>query len=68
MSSWDAIERIARDELKVGDEAIRKWRVRGVARFWRHDLVKADKSGEINEADFDSPPGPRRASSAEQAA
>lgn len=60
MGSWDAIERIAVG-LGVGDEALRKWRIRGVPRFWRHDLVKADEAGEINVADFDNPPGPRRA-------
>lgn len=63
MGSWDAIARIA-GELGVSDEALRKWRVRGVPRFWRHDLVKADVAGEINAADFDNPPGPRRAAAA----
>jgi hypothetical protein len=59
-TSWDAIERIGA-ELGVGAEALRKWRIRGVPRMWRLDLLRADTRREIVEADFDNPPGPRRA-------
>jgi len=65
MDTWDAIERVA-DGLGVGAEAFRKWRVRGVPRAWRFDLIRADKRREIDENDFDRPPGPKRA--AQQAA
>jgi hypothetical protein len=58
-NSWDAIERIAVG-LGVGAEAVRKWRQRGVPRSWRLDLLRADIRREINEHDFDKPPGPRR--------
>ena len=58
-NSWDAIERIAL-ELGVGAEALRKWRIRGVPRAWRLDLLRADTRREIVEQDFDNPPGPRR--------
>jgi hypothetical protein len=58
-NSWDAIERIALG-LGIGAEAVRKWRIRGVPRSWRLDLLRADISREINEPDFDSPPGPRK--------
>ncbi len=58
--SWDAIERVGA-EIGVGAEALRKWRIRGVPRAWRLDLLRADRLREINEADFDKPPGPRRA-------
>jgi len=64
---WDAIERIA-TELGVGSEALRKWRTRGVPRAWRLDLLRADKLHEIVEADFDNPPGPRRAAAPKCAA
>jgi transposase-like protein len=57
--SWDAIERIAQ-RLGIGPEALRKWRIRGVPRAWRLDVLRADVRHEINEADFDNPPGPRR--------
>jgi len=57
--SWDAIERIALG-LGVGREAIRQWRIRGVPRAWRLDLLKADIHREVIETDFDNPPGPRR--------
>ena len=62
-NSWDAIERIA-SGLGVGAEALRKWRSRGVPRAWRLDLLRADLSREINEEDFDKPPGPRRSEKA----
>ena len=65
--SWDAIERVARG-LGVGPEAVRKWRSRGVPRAWRFDLVRADIHREINETDFDKPPGPRRAAALKCAA
>ena len=65
--SWDAIERVAAG-LGVGPEARRKWRTRGVPRSWRLDLVRADIRREINESDFDNPPGPRRAASLKCAA
>jgi hypothetical protein len=57
-NSWHAIERIARG-LGVGAEAIRKWRIRGVPRSWRLDLLRADLRREISEVDFDNPPGPK---------
>jgi hypothetical protein len=57
--SWDTIERIAL-QLKISQEAIRKWRDRGVPRSWRLDLLRADVRREIVEEDFDRPPGPRR--------
>ena len=62
-NGWNAIERIA-FELGVGAEAVRKWRTRGVPRAWRLDLLKADVRREINEEDFDNPPGPRRSCAA----
>jgi hypothetical protein len=58
-NSWNAIERIALG-LGVTQEALRKWRKRGVPRFWRLDLLRADTRREIDEKDFDRPPGPRR--------
>lgn len=58
-SSWDAIERIGAN-LGVGPEALRKWRIRGVPRAWRLDLLRADFHRELNEQDFDRPPGPKR--------
>ena len=58
-NSWDAIERVALG-LGVGPEAVRKWRLRGVPRSWRLDLLRADIRREINEPDFDNPPGPKR--------
>jgi hypothetical protein len=57
--SWETIERIALS-LGIGQEAVRKWRTRGVPRAWRLDLLRADTRREINEDDFDHPPGPRR--------
>lgn len=56
--SWHAIESIA---LAHGAslEQVRKWRVRGVAHRWRIRLLRADLKREINEADFDRPPGPK---------
>lgn len=58
-NSWDAIERVAL-ELGIGAEAVRKWRLRGVPRSWRLDLLRADIRREIDEQDFDKPPGPKR--------
>jgi hypothetical protein len=57
--SWEAIERVALG-LGVGPEAVRKWRMRGVPRSWRLDLLRADIRREIIEQDFDNPPGPKR--------
>jgi hypothetical protein len=57
--SWEPIERIALS-LGISQEAIRKWRKRGVPRSWRLDLLRADLRREIIEEDFDRPPGPRR--------
>jgi hypothetical protein len=57
--SWEPIERIAL-QLGITQEAIRKWRKRGVPRSWRLDLLRADTRREISEEDFDRPPGPRR--------
>jgi hypothetical protein len=62
-NSWDAIERVAL-ELGIGAEAIRKWRIRGVPRSWRLDLLRADTRREIDEKDFARPPGPRRQAAA----
>jgi hypothetical protein len=55
MSTWPAIERIAR-QIGVSDEALRKWRLRGVPRYLRLDLLDADRAGEIDRVDFDQPP------------
>jgi hypothetical protein len=63
VDSWDAIERIAL-ELGISPEALRKWRIRGVPRFWRLNLLRADTRREIDEEDFDRPPGPRRQAAA----
>ena len=57
--TWAAIERVAAG-LGVSAEAIRKWRVRGVPRAWRFDLIRSDIRREIDEVDFDRPPGPHR--------
>lgn len=62
-NSWEAIERVAK-ELGIGAEAVRKWRIRGVPRSWRLDLLRADTRREINEDDFSRPPGPRREAAA----
>ena len=57
--SWETIEQIAL-QLGISQEAVRKWRTRGVPRSWRLDLLRADVRREIIEDDFDRPPGPRR--------
>jgi hypothetical protein len=55
---WDFIERFAR-ENHVEDEAIRKWRVRGVPHRWRLPIATAAGPG-FDTAIFDAaPPGPR---------
>lgn len=59
MSSWEAIERIAREQLGVEAETLRKWRVRGVPLSRRLDIVNADTGHEVDQRDFDNPPGPR---------
>lgn len=60
--AWEEIERLGR-QLGAGEEAIRKWRIRGVPKAWRLDLLDADKSSKITRAAFDSPPGSRRSES-----
>jgi hypothetical protein len=57
--AWEEIERLGR-QLGAGEEAIRKWRIRGVPKSWRLDLIDADKDGKISRAAFDQPPGSRR--------
>jgi len=55
-SQWDFIERIAR-ERGVSDEALRKWRVRGVPAT--HRLAIVDRASEegfaLDRRVFDSP-------------
>lgn len=62
---WEFIERFAR-ENKVADEAIRKWRVRGVPHRWRLPIASA-AGPEFRVAAFDDPPGPRSNEKAEAA-
>jgi hypothetical protein len=64
--AWDEIERLGR-ELGAGDEAMRKWRVRGVPPKWQIKIMAADPAGNIDRAAFDNPPGPRRAADAQRA-
>lgn len=67
MNSWDAIEKTALS-LGVKPDAVRKWRVRGVPRRWRFDLVRADVRREIDPEVFDRPPGPKRPRASAEAA
>lgn len=55
---WSLIERLAR-QIQVKDEAIRKWRVRGVPHRRRLDLINADADGKLDWKAFDQPPGPK---------
>src|SRR5215472_14973526 len=61
MSEWDFIEQAAH-RLGVGDEALRKWRVRGVPGRWRLPIAELAAAGGMPFATdaFDRPPGPRR--------
>jgi len=59
---WEEIERLGR-QFGAGDEAIRKWRLRGVPAKWQL-LFLGDPSGrKIDPAAFKNPPGSRRAAS-----
>ena len=60
-AQWDFIERAAAI-LGIADEAVRKWRVRGVPGKYRLPIVQlAQRRGLRVEAEaFDRPPGPRR--------
>jgi len=64
--AWDEIERLGR-ELGAGDEAMRKWRVRGVPAKWQLKIMAADPKARVARAAFDNPPGPRRTASTEAA-
>jgi len=64
---WTLIERLAR-QLEVTDEAIRKWRVRGVPYRRRLDLINADTEGRLDWKAFDEPPGPKRFQAPQEAA
>ena len=61
--AWDEIERLGRN-LGAGDEAMRKWRVRGVPAKWQIKIMAADPDCAIDRTAFNSPPGPRRAADA----
>ena len=65
--AWDQIERLGR-ELGAGDEAMRKWRVRGVPARWQLKIIAADPAGAIARDAFDKPPGARRAATPLEAA
>lgn len=69
MAPWEFIERAAA-ELGIGAEAFRKWRIRGVPHQWR--LAIADRAlaqgYDLDRAEFDRPPGSRRAEPAPEAA
>ena len=56
---WDEIERLGR-QLGAGDEAMRKWRVRGVPSKWQLKIMAADPDENIDREAFNEPPGPRR--------
>jgi len=56
---WADIERLGR-ELGAGEEAIRKWRTRGVPAKWQLKIMDADPKARIARAAFDNPPGSRR--------
>lgn len=58
-AAWDEIERLGRD-LGASDEAMRKWRDRGVPAKWQLRIMAADPDCAIDRAAFNSPPGPRR--------
>ncbi len=68
LRDWDIIEKAGR-EIGVSDEALRKWRVRGVPGRFHLQIVKiAQRDGlNLNDSAFDAPPGPRRQAAAEQA-
>lgn len=57
--AWTEIERLGR-QLGAGEEAMRKWRVRGVPPKWQIKIMDADEAGKIDREAFDAPPGPRR--------
>lgn len=61
MSQWEFFERIGR-RLGLEQDALRKWRVRGVPRIHRLTIVDAaaEEGFELDRSAFDNPPGRRR--------
>jgi hypothetical protein len=64
--AWAEIERLGR-EFGAGDEAIRKWRLRGVPAKWQLRFIGDPVGRLIDRAAFDNPPGSRRAASCKAA-
>jgi hypothetical protein len=63
---WEEIERLGR-QFGAGDEAIRKWRIRGVPAKWQLRFLGDPAGRKIDPSAFSTPPGSRRAASAKAA-